>query len=136
MTKHLLIIFASASIFTSCATTGPASFGEVVESNKYLYTEHQRVTGSVEADCFDVMCSIPEQNLKALTDIITKLNDENEARAKAHNKLVDALNHTEYASQAKDKAIADLKAQQNISTAMKWLERIGFLFGVYVFGNL
>ena len=136
MKPRLLIALVSVSILASCATTGPANFGEVVESNKYLYTEHQRVTGSVEADCFDVMCSIPEQNLEALTNIITKLNDENEARAKAHNKLVDALNHTEYASQAKDKARADLKAQQNISTAMKWLERIGFLFGVYVFGNL
>ena len=59
--------------------------------------EYERVTGHVGADCQDALCTIPESNLQALVDIITKLNDSGEALAAGHNKTVDALTKTEYA---------------------------------------
>ena len=134
MIRRHLIILVSASILSSCATTNPLSFTEVQQSNQHLKTQHERVTGGVEAECSEGLCTIPEQNLVALTGIITTLNDENEARAEAHNKLVDSLNHTEYASAAKDRAIKDLKREQRISKAMQLIERMGWIGACFAFG--
>ena len=126
---------------SSCTNSNPIRFSDIQASNQiHRVGKHERVLVDLSGPCKEIngteMCMISKERRQASLDAVTTLNDSIEKGNASRNALVDKLDHTEYANAAKDRAIADLKREQNISTAMKWLERIGFLFSAYIFGNL
>ena len=116
--KRHLIILASVLVLSNCATLPDKPYSDFEAKNASLKVEHKRVTGEVEADCQDEVCTIPESNLQALVDIITTLNNAGEKLANANNKNVDALTKTEYALMQERIAKEGYK---NDSMIEKWL---------------
>jgi hypothetical protein len=122
MTKTLLI--SLFLLLTGC-TTAPdkINFASIAAKNETLKQSYpKRVILSLEADCADGFCTLPESNIQAAADIITRLNDENERRIDAYNQLIGGLTHCEYASAKKDEAIFHMESamdKQSITHTVK-----------------
>jgi len=85
-------------LLTGC-TTAPerATYADIAANNAALLTSAERITLDIEADCDDSGCTLPESNLSAIVNTITLLQDEIDRRVAAHNQVVGALNHLQYA---------------------------------------
>jgi len=93
-TALLIALFTIAG-----CTTAPerVTFADIAANNAALLTSAERITLDIEADCDDSGCTLPESNLETVMRTITLLQDEIDRRVAAHNQVVGALNHLQYA---------------------------------------
>jgi two-component sensor histidine kinase len=94
--KYFFILVLS--ITYGCSTAPErATFADIAANNAALLTSAERITLDIEADCDDSGCTLPESNLETVMRLITLLQDEIDRRVAAHNQVVGALNHLQYA---------------------------------------
>jgi len=94
--KYFFILVLS--ITYGCSTAPErVTFADIAANNTALLTSAERITLDIEADCDDSGCTLPEANLSAIVNTITLLQDEIDRRVAAHNQVVGALNHLQYA---------------------------------------
>jgi two-component sensor histidine kinase len=85
-------------LLTGCSTAPErVTFADIAASNQPLLTSAERITLDIEADCDATGCTLPESNLETVMRLITLLQDEIDRRVAAHNQVVGALNHLQYA---------------------------------------
>ena len=135
MNKTILILLFSAPWLFGCATRpDKITFASIAAANEALKQSYpKRVILSLEADCAEGLCTLPESNIQAAMDIITRLNDENERRIDSYNNLVGGITHCEYSSAKKDEAISYMESaadRQTITHTVKQVLTAGLCIGL------
>jgi len=109
--KLKAVVLVSLLALVSCASAPPtASFAEVKEQFVDQIAEQpDRVVVEIIADCRDGMCTVSEDTLSKVVQVITKLNDSIESLIDSSNAKVEALTHCTYINHKKDEIIALVK---------------------------
>ena len=133
-------LLASVLLLANCSTQHErTTFAEIVERNRTLIQEYpERVVVELEADCKEGLCTVHEDNLSRLVQIITLLNDEVEKRIDAGNNLVNSLTHCEYANTKKDEALTYTEQkmkQDNLINSVKGFAYLALCGAGLIYGN-
>lgn len=133
------IAYAAIILLAGCAGQPErATFADIQAKNAGLIqTIPDRIRIDIEADCADGYCTLPENNLQILADLLTRLQDDIETRISISNNIAGALNHCEYASYHQQQAIAALEqanSRQQVTSSIRELA-LGGICGVLLLGK-
>jgi two-component sensor histidine kinase len=99
------------------------TFADIAANNAALLTSAERITLDIEADCDDSGCTLPESNLSAIVNTITLLQDEIDRRVAAHNQVVGALNHLQYAYSIQEQMLHQTEKARDRDSLMSGIKQ-------------
>jgi two-component sensor histidine kinase len=111
-------------LLTGC-TTAPerVTFADIAANNAALLTSAERITLDIEADCDDSGCTLPESNLETVMRLITLLQDEIDRRVAAHNQVVGALNHLQFAYSIQEQTLYQTEKARDRDSLMSGVKQ-------------
>jgi two-component sensor histidine kinase len=120
--KYFFILVLS--ITYGCSTAPErVTFADIAANNAPLLTSAERITLDIEADCDDSGCTLPESNLSAIVNTITLLQDEIDRRVSAHNQVVGALNHLQYAYSIQEQTLYQTEKARDRDSLMSGIKQ-------------
>jgi len=111
-------------LLTGCSTAPErVTFADIAASNQPLLTSAERITLDIEADCDESGCTLPERNLSAIVNTITLLQDEIDRRVSAHNQVVGALNHLQFAYSIQEQTLYQTEKARDRDSLMSGIKQ-------------